>query len=97
MMRSVSPSAGIRLEPGNRLAGGMPAWAQKLGFGDARGTLAWDSDQYISLIGIGGKVLETVLDTGTGRSMIDLGTVQKLGLPWCRAKGKEFGTYSVPG
>ena len=29
--------------------------------------------------------------------MIDLGTVEKLGLPWCKARGKEFGTYSVPG
>ena len=75
----------------------MPEWARKLGLADARGTLPWDSDQYICLVGVGGSLVETVLDTGAGRSMIDLGTVTKLGLPWAKAQGHEFGTYSVPG
>ena len=46
---------------------------------------------------MGDVLTSAVLDTGGGRSMIDVATCQALGLKWRKAKEAEFGTYSVPG
>ena len=75
----------------------MPTWAVNMGLKDARGTLPWDSDQYIALLGLGGHFLEGVLDTGGGRSMLDRQTVESLGIPWTKARGAKFGSYCTPG
>ena len=93
--RSISPGRGTIEKL--TLKGGLPAWAQALKLTDRRGTLPWDTDQYIGLVGIGGALIEGVLDTGGGRSMMDVQTATDLGLNWMRAKGDEYGTYSVPG
>ena len=42
-------------------------------------------------VGIGESVTEAIFDTGGSRSMVDVSTARKLGIPW-RA-GKNFGTF----
>ena len=77
--------------------GPMPEWAQAMNLVDGRGTLPWDLDQYLALAGVGPMLIEVCLDTGGGRSMMDIDTCKALGLKWVASKGEEFGTYSTPG
>ena len=66
-------------------------WATKLKLEDKKGTLTWDSDQYLALAGVGRVLTEVCLDTGTGRSMMDFDTCKALGIEYIQAKGAEFG------
>ena len=66
-------------------------WATKLKLEDKRGTLTWDSDQYLALAGVGRVLTEVCLDTGGGRSMMDFDTCKALGIENIQDKGAEFG------
>ena len=64
------------------ITGPLPEWAKSLDLRDKRGTLPWDTDQYIALVGLGDVCMEACLDTGGGRSMMDLDTCRSLGIKW---------------
>ena len=54
------------------LNGPLPDWAGELELKDHRGLIPWDSDQFIALVRMGDRLTSAVLDTGAGRSLIDL-------------------------
>lgn len=56
-----------------------PAWAKHLL--NARGRLTWDSSQYIAQVGLGGKLLDCLVDTGGACTIMDYGLARQLGLP----------------
>lgn len=82
----------------------LPQWAHPRAR-DYRGAVVTTSDQYVVLVelqsrasGSGDSVLlEGIGDTGATRTLLDIATARRIGLPVEVAKGAEFGTYFGPG
>ena len=70
-----------------------PEWAQDLS--DHRHLLRWDTSQYIGHLGVNGKLVYCIVDTGAHRTIIDTRMAQALGLQV--RKDLTCGRYSVPG
>jgi hypothetical protein len=70
-----------------------PAWAADLS--DQRQLLRWDTSQYVGSIGINGKLVYCIVDTGAHRTIIDTKMATALGLKI--RKDVTCGKYSVPG
>ena len=56
-----------------------PEWAARLV--DLRGLLRWDSSQTIAHVGISGKLVAAVVDTGACRTIMDRSMASAIGLP----------------
>ena len=72
-----------------------PDWAQHLL--DFTDHLPYDSDLFMSFIGIGTAVTTAILDSGGARSMCDVETAARLGISWVPAKSCEYGCYQGVG
>lgn len=70
-----------------------PLWAADLS--DHRHLLRWDTSQYVGSLGINGKLVHCIVDTGAHRTIIDSKMASALGLSI--RKDHTFGKYSVPG
>ena len=70
-----------------------PDWAENLS--DHRSLLRWDMSQYIGSIGINGKLVYCIVDTGAHRTIIDTKMASALGLKV--RTDVTCGKYSVPG
>jgi hypothetical protein len=79
----------------NAKTGGAPKpdWAKNLT--DMRHLLRWDTSQYVGDLGINGKLVQCIVDTGAHRTIIDSKMATALGLTI--RKEHNFGKYSVPG
>ena len=70
-----------------------PDWAADLS--DQRQLLRWDISQYVGSIGINGKLVYCIVDTGAHRTIIDTKMASALGLKV--RQDVTCGKYSVPG
>lgn len=70
-----------------------PEWAK--GLSDQRHLLRWDTSQYIGDLGINGRLVHCIVDTGAHRTIIDTKMASALGLQV--KKDHRPGRYSVPG
>jgi hypothetical protein len=75
--------------------GARPLWAA--GGDDKRAALHWDTSQTVANCTVNGKHTLAVVDTGSYKTIMDLGTARMLGLAIREAKNGDCGTYSVPG
>jgi hypothetical protein len=74
---------------------GLPDWAQ--GGADKRAALPWDTSQTVANCKINGSAALAVVDSGSYKTIMDVGMARMLGLPIRNAMGGDCGTYSVPG
>ncbi len=72
-----------------------PEWAQH-GV-DKRAALHWDTSQTVANCTVNGKHALAVIDTGSYKTILDVGMARILGLPVREAINGDCGTYSVPG
>ena len=72
-----------------------PEWATRMI--DLRGMLRWDSSQTIAHVGIAGKLVAAVVDTGACCTIMDRAMATAIGLPVRLAQDGDCGKYSVPG
>lgn len=79
---------------GRQPLGACPAWAA--GMEDRRDLLRWDSSQYVGYVGINGKLVCCIVDTGAHRTIIDTTMARELGLQ-TKTQNLECGKFSVPG
>jgi predicted aspartyl protease len=63
---------------------------------DLRTLLKWDSTQYICPLGVQGKLINAIVDTGAHRTVIDTKMADQLGLK-LKAGDQNCGKFSVPG
>jgi hypothetical protein len=82
---------------GERRQGGMetPEWA--VGCPDQRAAMHWDTSQTVANCLVNGALTVGVVDTGSYKTLMDIGTARMLGLAVRESKGGDCGTYSVPG
>jgi hypothetical protein len=73
----------------------LPSWAQ--GGTDKRAALPWDTSQTIANCTINGNAALAIIDSGSYKTIMDVGMARMLGLPIRDAIGGDCGTYSVPG
>ena len=93
--RSISPLPTKEVQLS--ITGEKPEWTKGLALRDHRGIIPWDSDQFIGVAAMGDSLTSCVLDSGGGRSMLDVKTCMALGIDYVKAKDSEFGIYRVPG
>ena len=62
-----------------RATGEMPQWAR--GGVDKRAVLHWDASQTVANVLINDKVALAVVDTGSYKTIMDIGSARMLGLP----------------
>lgn len=60
---------GLASGGGPRTAPPVPSWAR--GLEDRRHLLRWDDSQYIGTLGVNGKLVCCIVDTGAHRTVID--------------------------
>lgn len=72
-----------------------PAWAALCD--DKRAALHWDSSQTVANVVVNGKATLAVVDTGSYKTIMDIGMARILGLPVKEANNGDCGTYSTPG
>ncbi len=72
-----------------------PPWAA--GGPDKRAALHWDTSQTVANCTVNGKHALAVVDTGSYKTIMDVGMAEMLELKIRRSKGGDCGTYSVPG
>ncbi len=72
-----------------------PKWAQ--GGEDKRAALHWDTSQTVVNCTINGKHALAIVDSGSYKTIIDVGMARILGLAIREAVHGDCGTYSVPG
>lgn len=63
---------------------------------DKRHLLRWDTSQYIGTLGVNGRVISCIVDTGAHRTIIDSEMAKELGLK-VRTENLQCGKFSVPG
>jgi hypothetical protein len=73
----------------------LPIWAQ--GGTDKRAALPWDTSQTIANCKVNGNAALAIIDSGSYKTIMDVGMARMLGLPIRDAIGGDCGTYSVPG
>jgi hypothetical protein len=73
----------------------LPDWAN--GGADKRAALPWDMSQTVANCKINGSAALAVVDSGSYKTIMDVGMARMLGLPIRNAVGGDCGTYSVPG
>lgn len=78
-----------------RARGVPPIWAA--GAVDKRAALHWDASQTVANVMINDKLTLAVVDTGSYKTIMDIGSARMLGLPVRPAVQGDCGTYSVPG
>lgn len=78
----------------DRPLGPPPKWAA--GLEDKRALLRWDSSQYVGNVGINGRLVCCIVDTGAHRTIIDSAMARELGLT-VKTDNLECGKFSVPG
>ena len=71
-----------------------PDWANQ-GV-DKRAALHWDTSQTVANCTVGGKHALAVIDTGSYKTILDVGMARILGLPVREAVNGDCGTYSAP-
>ena len=76
------------------VGGELPSWAA--GLEDKRHLLKWDSSQYVGHIGVNGRVIYGIVDTGAHRTIIDSAMARELGLK-VKTDVASCGKFSVPG
>lgn len=91
---SAANPGGVQGPKGAEL-GAMPEWAA--GAEDKRDALHWDTSQTVADAVLGGKAVRAVVDTGSYKTILDIGMARMLGLPIREARGGDCGTYTVPG
>ena len=57
----------------------------------------WDTSQTVANCLVNGQLTLAIIDIGSYKTIMDVGTARMLGLPVREAKGGDCGTYSVPG
>ena len=75
--------------------GAPPAWAAHSP--DKRHALHWDTSQTVCNCVVNGKASLAVVDTGSYKTILDMGMARMLGLPVRLAEHGDCGTYQVPG
>lgn len=74
---------------------GLPEWAA--GGADKRNALPWDTSQTVANCKVNGNAALAIVDSGSYKTIMDVGMARMLGLPIRTAVGGDCGTYSVPG
>ena len=74
---------------------GLPTWAQ--GGVDKRSALPWDTSQTVANCKVNDNAALAIVDSGSYKTIMDVGMAKMLGLPTRSAVGGDCGTYSVPG
>lgn len=73
----------------------LPTWAK--GGADKRAALPWDTSQTVANCTVNGSAALAVVDSGSYKTIMDVGMARMFGLPIRNAVGGDCGTYSVPG
>jgi hypothetical protein len=73
----------------------LPIWAQ--GAYDKRAALPWDTSQTIANCKVNGISALAIIDSGSYKTIMDIGMAKMLSLPIRESVGGDCGTYSVPG
>ena len=79
---------------GSATVGPIPSWAQN--YEDKRHLLRWDNSQYVGFLGVNGKLILCIVDTGAHRTIIDSVMARELGLT-VKTDNLQCGKFSVPG
>jgi hypothetical protein len=79
---------------GGTVLGPIPKWAEN--YEDKRHLLRWDTSQYVGHLGINGKLICCIVDTGAHRTIIDSVMARELGLK-VQTENLQCGKFSVPG
>jgi hypothetical protein len=82
-------------EGGTKVPTEQPAWAAR--GEDKRAALHWDTSQTVANVVVNGKATLAIVDTGSYKTILDIGMARILGLPVREAVNGDCGTYSVPG
>jgi hypothetical protein len=64
---------------------------------DQRAAPHWDTSQTVANVAINGQHTLAIVDTGSYKSILDIGMAKMLKLPIREAVGGDCGTYSTPG
>jgi hypothetical protein len=64
---------------------------------DKRATLPWDTSQTVANCKINDHAVLAIVDSGSYKTIMDIGMARMLSLPIRDAVGGDCGTYSVPG
>lgn len=73
----------------------LPVWA-RTGV-DKRSALHWDTSQTVANCTVNGAAVLAIVDSGSYKTIMDVGMAKMLGLKVRSAIGGDCGTYSVPG
>ena len=72
-----------------------PGWAARQE--DKRAALHWDNSQTVANVVVNGKATLAIVDSGSYKTIMDLGMARILGLPIREASKGDCGTFSTPG
>ena len=64
---------------------------------DKRSALPWDTSQTVANCKVNDNAALAIVDSGSYKTIMDVGMAKMLGLPTRSAVGGDCGTYSVPG
>lgn len=73
----------------------IPTWAP--GATDKRAALHWDTSQTVANCKVNDCAALAIVDSGSYKTIMDVGMARMLGLEYRDAQGGDCGTYSVPG
>ena len=79
---------------GSTALGPIPDWAEF--YEDKRHLLRWDASQYVGFLGVNGKLICCIVDTGAHRTIVDSVMAWELGLV-VKTDNLQCGKFSVPG